>query len=202
MNNLKLGKLRSDLESILKSCPIETDSGESSSELNPPITESELIEFEAKHEITLPSDYREFLLSIANGCIGPVGGIEKLGQFGGCDWENSDTIGIGKLNRRFPYSDSWNSKPLDDSFSNDEQQQRYLWYFGESHVDGAIPICDLGCGLRQLMIVSGPERGTIWFDDRVDWMGLYPESSHSQARVSFIEWYQDWVNNKLSELQL
>ena len=40
-------------------------------QLNPPVTEKDLIQFETKHDVRLPVDYRAFLLEVENGGTGP-----------------------------------------------------------------------------------------------------------------------------------
>ncbi|HQZ67931.1 MAG TPA: SMI1/KNR4 family protein [Planctomycetaceae bacterium] len=164
--------------------------------MNPPLKEEDVLSFESRHVVQLPPDYREFLLTIANGCVGPVGGLERLGQFNGKDWNAIPGL-VGNLSTPFPYTDKWNTEPIDGSLPVEQQYKEQDRYWDKQHVHGAIPICDLGCGLRQLLIVSGAERGHIWFDDRADWQGLYPDSRGQQGRLSFFEWYRNWANAKL-----
>lgn len=164
--------------------------------LNPPLKEEEILSFEAQHSVQLPAEYRAFLLTVANGGVGPVGGLERLGLFAGIEWDESPGL-VGDLSTPFPYTDKWNAKPIDGSLPVEEQYKQQDWYWDRHHVHGAIPICDLGCGLRQLLIVAGPERGHIWFDDRPDWQGLYPDVRNSSKRLSFFEWYRNWADTKL-----
>jgi hypothetical protein len=62
-------------------------------------------------------------------------------------------------------------------------------------VNGAIPVCHIGCALRRWLVVTGPERGHIWCDDRADQRGLYPLRLHGADRVTFIDWYLDWLRD-------
>jgi hypothetical protein len=164
--------------------------------LNPPLKEEDVASFEVRHAVELPPDYREFLLTIANGGVGPGCGLEKLGEFSGTSWDESPGL-VGELQMPFPYTEKWNAKPIDDTLPIDEQYKQQDWYWSAQHVHGAIPICDLGCGLRQLLIITGPERGSVWFDDRADWQGLYPDSKCDNRRVSFFEWYRNWADTEL-----
>tara|TARA_Y100001934_G_scaffold243249_1_gene299685 strand:+ start:1119 stop:1328 length:210 start_codon:yes stop_codon:yes gene_type:complete len=65
-------------------------------------------------------------------------------------------------------------------------------------LDGAIPICHLGCAQRQWLIVSGPERGNIWCDDRADNEGLSPLKKPQKKRITFFEWYREWLDDALA----
>lgn len=47
-------------------------------ELNPTLSESDIREFEAKHDVSLPPDYRWFLEEVSNGGAGPSYGILPL----------------------------------------------------------------------------------------------------------------------------
>jgi len=43
--------------------------------LNPPLSEKVIVQFELDHGISLPQDYRNFLASIGNGGAGPFYGV-------------------------------------------------------------------------------------------------------------------------------
>ncbi|MEU1202889.1 hypothetical protein ABZ446_42705 [Streptomyces sp. NPDC005813] len=58
---------------------------------------------------------------------------------------------------------------------------------------GAVVIHHLGCALRQWLIISGPERGRIWSDDRVDAQDLTPLLDGDGQPVTFGRWYRDWL---------
>lgn len=164
--------------------------------MNPPLTEDAVAAFEGEHAVTLPADYRDFILSVANGGVGPVGGLERLGQFNSTDWDELPGL-VGDLATPFPYTTKWNAAPIDGALPVAEQYKQQDWYWSAQHVAGAIPICDLGCGLRQMLIVSGPESGHVWFDDRADWQGLYPNPKGDNSRLSFFQWYRQWADSKL-----
>ena len=66
---------------------------------------------------------------------------------------------------------------------------------------GAIPICEHGCQLREYLVVTGPERGNIWFDDRADWFGLYPDKTTGRERLTFLEWYRLWLDDCLAKAE-
>ena len=72
-------------------------------------------------------------------------------------------------------------------------------YFNKSIDSGSIDICDYGCGLRFKLIISGPERGNIWFDSRVDQGGLRPIKNSEGEKMNFLEWYNEWLEDSLHQ---
>jgi len=171
--------------------------------LNPPVTETEIRQLESKHRIRLPNEYLQFLLQVGNGGAGPSYGVFKLGEvddgWGHCEWHKLDGC-IGDLSSPFPYTEPWNdTEPCDDLAISDvyERQDRY---WSTIHINGAIPVCHLGCSLRQYLIVTGPERGNIWYDNRADWCGLYPLTTEDRSRTSFFDWYRSWLDEELSKV--
>ena len=188
--------------------------------LNPPLPEAEVAAFETEHHVSLPADYRGFLIHLGNGGAGPAYGLFKLGEMDGgrghARWiENNGFVGI--LAEPFPYADKWNDltgKPefddaqalaqtnyeYDDLYGErlDEWEQKHYW--NTRHVNGAIPICHLGCALREWLVVTGPEAGHVWCDRRVDDQGLYPLEIETTTRVTFLRWYRSWLDDALKHL--
>ncbi|MGD8814589.1 MAG: hypothetical protein PVI78_08960 [Anaerolineales bacterium] len=184
--------------------------------LNPPLDEAAFGWIETKYSILLPDDYRTFILEVGNGGAGPFYGLFKLGEHdsgdGFCSW--SDGYLLGDPSAPFPYNDRWNlseafwsEAPYNQQWGNQDEEDRaceawderlYELYWAPSIMNGAIPICHRGCALRQWMIVTGPERGNIWNDDRADNGGLSPLISPCGDRISFFDWYYDWLNQSIS----
>jgi len=108
---------------------------------------------------------------------------------------------VGDLAVPFPYTDAWNEGPIDGFRSVEEQYRQQDEYWSSRHVTGAIPVCDHGCGLRECLIITGPERGNMWFDDRADWQGLYPDKKGDKDRLTFLEWYSVWIKELLLEAE-
>lgn len=179
-------------------------------ELNPTLSEEELSEFETDRGIRLPDDYRQFLVRVGNGGAGPFYGLFRLGEmddgFGHGPWGAF----VGRLSSPFPHSGPWNDlagKPDDQAAMNSEEYDALIEaferrYFDTCQVEGAIPICHVGCALRQWLIITGPEAGNVWCDDRADYKGLHPLKSHGRDRTTFFEWYRDWLDEVLSKVQL
>jgi len=68
-----------------------------------------------------------------------------------------------------------------------------------SAVDGAIPICHLGCALRHWLVVCGPEAGHVWEDSRADDEGFSPLKKPGHDRVTFYLWYRTWLDEALQQ---
>jgi len=170
--------------------------------LNPPLTEAAILDFERQHAIRLPEDYRSFLTLAGNGGAGPAYGLFKLGEmddnFSYMEWQENDGF-VGRLSKPFPYTQVWNDlegMPEDETVLGEDEYETQMTQFEHRYyaaVDGAIPICHLGCALRQWLVVCGVEAGYIWCDFRADYRGFSPLTLPGQTRVTFLQWYQDWL---------
>jgi hypothetical protein len=177
--------------------------------LNPPLTEARVLEFEEAHGITLPSDFREFLIAVGNGGAGPFYGLFPLGQmddnFAMRDWRENDAT-VGDLSQPFRFQAAWNNltgKPEDGFVDLDESD---YWrrmdafertYWGAELMNGAIPICHEGCALRIWLVVTGPQRGFLWEDQRSEFGGVQPVRLADGSPAKFISWYEEWLNRCL-----
>ncbi len=188
--------------------------------LHPTLSEGTIREFENNHRITLPSEYRSFLIHIGNGGAGPGYGLFKFGEmddgFDEKPWNEDDHF-IGILSKPFPHTAPWNDlseKPFYDTTKendpNYDYDDEYHWlmdawekrvYWNSAQVNGAIPICHLGCAIRQWLVITGPEAGNVWLDDRVDDGGLKPVQQDGNDRVTFLNWYRSWLNDAMKQLQ-
>jgi hypothetical protein len=64
-------------------------------------------------------------------------------------------------------------------------------------VNGAIPICHMGCGHLQWLAIRGEQRGFVWNDWRAEDRGMTPVLGASGNPVAFGEWYMGWVNDSI-----
>jgi hypothetical protein len=205
--NIDYSEIRETLRKLSASPPRKRVFGADSHgyKVHEPLTEAEIGMFERKHRITLPEDYRGFLIHVGDGGAGPAYGIFRLGERDDCfdfvRWEENDGF-VGVLSEPFPHTEAWND--LNDAPDYDledaeeiERQQKAFWekYYDVKLVSGAIPICHLGCAYRIWLALTGPERGHIWCDDRADQRGLYPLQLPGADRVTFIDWYLDWLRD-------
>ena len=163
-------------------------SGSHKYRLYPCLTELEVREFEQEHGVTLPEDYRRFVLEIGDGGAGPNYGLHRL---------QSPRRSIPPLlSQPWPHRTEWNLKS--DQFGS--IQEFNLEYEREEHTQGALAISEMGCGYNILLVVSGEERGTIWQDLRAGDGGILPMQNikSDSNRMSFSEWYEDWLDKSLA----
>lgn len=178
--------------------------------LNPTLSEAAVHKFEAKHRIRLPEDYRGFLIRLGNGGAGPFYGIFKLGEMDDCDdvqkWKENNGF-VGVLSVPFPNAKAWNDLTLQPKEIDSEDEYEKAMdafdehYWNPDHVNGAIPLCHEGCALRDWLIVAGPEAGNLWHDARAEYGGLLPVSVGKKRRVTFLEWYSNWLAEAVEELR-
>ncbi|MEW2180311.1 hypothetical protein AB0890_28800 [Streptomyces sp. NPDC005406] len=65
--------------------------------------------------------------------------------------------------------------------------------FSPDRTVGATLISTLGCAAREWLIISGPERGRIWSDNRADDEDLEPLLDGNGAPMTFAHWYLTWL---------
>ena len=69
-----------------------------------------------------------------------------------------------------------------------------------THVNGAFPIGHYGCTIYAWLVVTGPEAGNMWLEDRGADNGLSPFSSQHCERLTFYEWYREWLDEAIGKL--
>jgi len=180
--------------------------------LGPTKSEADICEFEQKHNVKLPNDYRQFLVDIGNGGAGPFYGVFPLGEmdsnFGLRSWQENDGF-IGDLSESFPLERAWNdvsAMPSDDLAERDEaeydrQMEAFdTVYWRPSLVNGAIPICHEGCALRVWLVVTGSFAGHLWEDRRTEYAGLKPLQLGDGSLAKFSVWYREWLEGCLATI--
>lgn len=142
--------------------------------------------FETRHGVTLPEEYREYMLTHRTGFMRfGYYGVDVLENW--CQPEDEAEMPADFLKTAFPHSKVWNDKTLfqDTKGFNSE-------YFSVRFATGSMRIVNLGCESYALLVVSGPERGNVWVDRRVDSGGIYPVAFDGRERVGFREFVEKW----------
>lgn len=179
--------------------------------LNPVVRKSVLKNFETKHCVVLPDDYRRFLTEIGNGGAGPYYGVFKFHEmddgFAFQRWKENNGF-VGMIGKPFPHTSAWNDCqpfPEEDDFENEdlyvaEVERIDNVYWNTDNVNGAIPICHQGCAIRNWLVISGPEAGNVWEDLRADEGGLQPTKLKRKKRLTFLEWYDNWLQQAVAKI--
>ena len=84
------------------------------------------------------------------------------------------------LRQPFPHTQGWNDITL-----KDKQKGWGAPYYDDMLWRGAMRIRNMGCESYHLLVVSGPERGNVWADERAtSSKGIYPLPDGAERRVS------------------
>lgn len=169
-------------------------------ELNPVLKPEAVAAFEDEHRILLPEDYKEFLLTLGDGGVGPYYGVYPLLE---ATTEHRFTARKPiDLSSPFPHNAAWDES-WPDAINWDEGERpdddTLLDYLDPRHISGALCISQFGCGDFLLLVVNGAERGNVWFDGRGNYSGLFPEEGTGGARIGFAEWYMKWLDECLEK---
>ena len=168
--------------------------------LNATIPHGRLIEFEERHGIQLPFDYRCFVRFVGDGGAGPFYGVGKLEDGIYSDMDSRDSRFVLNLSKPFPYREAWNLQYPDDAEDEIRFRAYEKEYFDSRHADGSLRLCNFGCGVFISLIVNGPESGTMWTDDRVSDGGIYPSQDlGNTGKIKFIDWYELWLDQSIEK---
>jgi len=168
------------------------------------LSETQVRQAEEQFGVEFPEDYRQYLLRVSAG-----GRVRKL-QFNGSrwDWDGARHEDDAELHVPFPDHDSalaesedaWDSQPKREDYISDVAYQTAHDAWRETadaieaaRVTGAVFLNDDGCGFYTLLVVSGPMRGTMWFDGRATCDRLNPLLNDDRQAATFAEWYLDWL---------
>lgn len=147
--------------------------------LNPPISLEEILFFEDQYSIELPEEYREFLLKAGNGGDGPP------------HYKLLDLGSAFILSKGFAKDDKFISEefPFDNYmvWEGTNLSQEELDRLQQIH-KGSLLIGEEGCGIFWLLVISGVERGKIWYLTEV---GVQP----CAPSLSFLDWYEYWLHD-------
>lgn len=189
--------------------------------LDEPLTSAEVADLEAQIGVVLPEEYREFLLQVGAGGAGPAYGVFPVRRIQGrWRWEGdgADLADLSRLGEPFPRQgpdqehvrsllaerpeeeDFEEIEDFDDAIESwDERWEPVM--FSPDRTVGAVVISHLGCAARQWLIISGPEQGRIWSDNRVDDEDLTPLLDERGEPTTFARWYLTWLDESERQQQ-
>ncbi|MDI9312286.1 MAG: SMI1/KNR4 family protein [Limnohabitans sp.] len=155
------------------------------------LTEDEVLEFEEKHNIKLPEDYRIFITNMFNGGVGP----EQIMPLDFWDSVHNtvylDSLG-NKLNEPFLLISEWKENYDNDDDDDDDENYEY-----NSIINGTIRVCHIGCGNFIFLVVNGAEYGNLWIDDRASNDEIVPLNGKLNNRINFETWYNEWLDKEI-----
>jgi len=160
-------------------------------------TLEEVEAFEKEHQITLPSPYREFILQVRNGGPGPPRqGLVKLGEAGSNGKQYS-------LQQDFPFNTDELPSPQNmylgqrriytsDLFPGDtrqpgDQELEMVKKFKEGGWGGILFMGSDGDGDDHYLVVSGPDRGSVW---------ILADDFFGPHELDFVDWYAQWLDRQ------
>ncbi|WP_037697047.1 SMI1/KNR4 family protein [Streptomyces scabiei] len=174
-----------------------------------PLSEPEVAEAEARWGVSLPTEYRSFLLEVGAGGAGPGYGLSVLRRTdAGWLWSNVDRY-LRHDYLRLPFlteEERWqvlakhdDRQPLLSGF--DDEEAYFAAYSawmtaGDELLDrvtcGALRLSHEGCGYCGWLVLTGPESGRMWADDRSGG-GEFRPLGETRTPVGFACWYLHWV---------
>jgi hypothetical protein len=151
-----------------------------------PISLAEIEAFERGYGISLPGDYREFLLLIGTNAPGPGEGLvpfrcgfpDEDGRFLEVDDE-----GWSRLRLPFP------GRHPDRGADEDPELGTFDGWLDE----GVLPLATNLSDFWAHLVVTGPERGRVWETDG----GTFPAPTRLGRPVGFREWYAEWLVDQI-----
>ena len=158
--------------------------------MDPVLTEAEIKEFEQKHNIQLPADYRNFLKTVGSGGCGPFYGLMSLFD----ESEQTNPAAPFPLSKDsvFRCVDAYDS--IDESLDDDEQERLREEIFARVCC-GYIFLAHEGCGMYSILIVNGKESGHVWYCDLANDAGIFPLVHPETGKpLSFLDWYLLWLD--------
>lgn len=165
----------------------------------PPATEADVAAVERHHGIALPTDYRRFLIEVANGGVGPLGyPLLPIAE--------AAADSRGRFDRPFPFHRTWIAHDPEEAPLDDEALARARYSLSLAGVigedasfepclypvdletvdDGALCLGTAGCDLDYHLVLVGPHRGEVWHS-RTAGVG--------RVAGSFFEWYVAWLDD-------
>lgn len=175
-----LERLRDKLRRLLAGTTSVFSAGAPNRILARPLPEPAALEFEARHGVRLPADYRAFLTHIADGGAGPHQGLYSLAKA----TEENPWLELGPLAGEF--------HPADEPGEPEPAANGVVY---ARLPDGVLALAHEGCDRWSLLVLGGPERGTVWtFAETAG--GMHPTGQ------TFLQWYEAWLDGALEAQQV
>ena len=159
--------------------------------------------------MTLPVDYRAFLLAADADGAGPGYGLFPLVRdaAGAWTWRALDIAetDLARLAQAFDPTPvlaglaRLRADPPPAGAGAGSHEYEAWWDAWQEVLEdprsttGAVGLCHEGCGYLYWLVVSGPHRGEIWFDGRAADDPVRPLRDEAGQPVGFAAWYLRWL---------
>ncbi len=148
--------------------------------------------------MSLPDDYRAFLVELGNGGAGPNYGVARLEPF--------TPEGFPKITVQISSKDGTKVSAGTGARSSLERRARMSDVFpleaawrvgspvpdlgGANPYDGCVYLSEIGCGYYDFLVLRGPRAGEVWTDDTaaMEGGGIRPTAR------TFRDWYEAWLD--------
>jgi SMI1 / KNR4 family (SUKH-1) len=176
-----------------------------------PMPDLEVRQVEAEAGVSLPPDYRAFLLRFGDGDVGP-------------GWFRRVREGLTPESRRpFPLCNPFLGccSPAHARLSEDAKRADYKGLLAAWEAipkgDGILRICDYGCAIYGALVLNGPFAGKVWvLSGDAAYYGPFGgseplhdeyapdewEPTAAPRDYSFFEWYESWLDGQLKIAEL
>lgn len=147
--------------------------------LNPPLKERVLADFEHNHGVTLPTEFRRFVLEVGDGGAGPAYGLQTYEDWG--QWRSQQKTNTVAL-----------ECPIQPGMGETQPLARRTSDTWHKLLLGTIEIVCEGCSFSIMLIVTGDYRGRVVRVDTED--DGYPYVTDDP---DFLAWYERWLDQLL-----
>jgi hypothetical protein len=157
----------------------------------PILLDSEICALEASFGVELPSELREFLAIVHGGGAGPGYGF----------FLEPDRSLLSRRARDFPFDHAMARNVITQRLAGGSTR----WKTISAPDDGAeeddeyppgtgfLPIAHQGCGVFDVIVAAGEQRGFIWWYD----MAWGPWYNREGAQMGLADWYEHWLDSAL-----
>lgn len=155
--------------------------------LNPPVDLPTVERFEAEAGVSLPLDYREFLLNVGNGGMGQCRLLRLSDWF--CSYWIDDPRPCMIAQPCVITPEAWGQEDLWSDKTNVRDWEKE---WDENRWDpmfGTIAVAEIGCGLFYSLVMTCRFRGRIfsWGDHALNPPFLYPEPNFGEWLKSHLD---------------
>lgn len=160
---------------------------------NTKVSETELLVFEKRIGVSLPDDFREFIINIGTGA-GPDFGIYTLSQM--LEEYDEWAYCLGNNSKLSNTCELTNIDALDVI----EQKRKNPTNFFSKRLktaNGILPIQTEGCTYCCAIILSGEQAGKMWGVDTNEFDSL---PAGLITEFDFLSWYNAWLDKSISKL--